>query len=478
MLNRILGEKNSVKRMIMSFSLCLILITMVFGGMILFQSYMADRQYDEMLQNIVSIDRSKGLTGQLKLSAKKYAEARNERDYARFRTEWTELDQKLDVVEDISREPASLLAVRSIRQLLVETDTQVLRIRSGLSGNGTFAQVDERCNNVLYLLDRVQNLEVNHAAAVYPQLNRDFKLLTRLAGVILVLMLLAAITFSMDLHARIYAPIRQLVVGVGEISKGNFQDPDIEIAASDEFDYLATAVNGMKRDLSRLITTREEKMNAERLLKETQFLALQSQVNPHFLFNVLGTATAMALVEGADKTLGIVESISYMLRYSLQSMKTDVTLRDELKMVQTYLFLQNQRFGDRISFFVEMDDTIPDVPVPGMTVQPIVENAVIHGCENMESGGWLKVACKLDTEENCAVVTVENNGGVILQTQIQAFYSGQSVPHGRKTTGIGLGNVRDRLRHFYDREGLMDCAVTNEKINVVTLRYPMGGGET
>jgi len=67
MLNRILGEKNSVKRMIMSFSLCFILVTMVFGGMILFQSYMADRQYDEMLQNIVSIDRSKGLTGQLKL---------------------------------------------------------------------------------------------------------------------------------------------------------------------------------------------------------------------------------------------------------------------------------------------------------------------------------------------------------------------------------------------------------------------------
>lgn len=478
MLNRILGEKNSVKRMIMSFSLSFILVTMAFGGMILFQSRMADRQYDEMLQNIVSIDRSEELIGQLKLSAKKYEEARSERDYTRFGTEREELDRKLDVVEALSREPASLLAVRSIRQLLVEMDVQMQRIRSDEGEYDTLARADERYANVRYLLDRVQNLEVNHAAAIYPQLNRDIGALTRLAGVILVLMLAAAVAFSVDLHARIYAPVRQLVRGVGEISKGNFQAPDIEIAASGEFDYLATAVNGMKRDLSHLITTREEKMNAERLLRETQFLALQSQVNPHFLFNVLGAATAMALREGADKTLDIVESISYMLRYSLQAMKTDVSLKDEMKMVQTYLFLQNQRFGDRIAFSVEMDERIPGVPVPGMTVQPIVENAVIHGCENMESGGWLKVDCRLDEEESCAVVTVENNGGVFSPAQLQTFYGGQDVPHSKKSTGIGLTNVRDRMRYFYDREGLMDCAVTEENINVVTLRYPMGGRES
>ena len=475
MLNQILGEKNSVKRMILHFSLGFILVMMAFGAMILFQSHIAIRQYDEIVQNIVSVEESKELVRQIKLSAKKYVEARNERDYTYLQADREELDRQLDVIEELSREQDSLLAIQDIRQLLEKTDSQVLQVRGGEGKYDYLARLEDRYDNMMYLLDRVQNLEANHAAEVYPQLSRDMASLTKVAGVILLLMLLAALAFSVNFHARIYVPIIQLVRGVREISKGNFQDPDIKISSTDEFDYLATAVNGMKRDLSHLIETREAKINAERLLKETQFLALQSQVNPHFLFNVLAAATASALMEGADKTLDIVESISYMLRYSLQSMKTNVSLRDEIKMVQTYLFLQNQRFGDRITFSVEFDEAIPDMPVPGMTVQPIVENAVIYGCERMESGGWLRVACRLDAGGDDAVVTVENNGGVLTEAQIQAFRSGESVPHSGRSTGIGMCNVRDRLRYFYDRQGLMDCAVVDGTVNVVTLRYPMDG---
>ena len=459
MLNQILGEKNSVKRMILHFSLGFILVMMAFGAMILFQSHIAIRQYDEIVQNIVSVEESKELVRQIKLSAKKYVEARNARDYTYLQADREELDRQLDVIEELSREQDSLLAIQDIRQLLEKTDSQVLQVRGGEGKYDYLARLEDRYDNMMYLLDRVQNLEANHAAEVYPQLSRDMASLTKVAGVI-------------------YVPIIQLVRGVREISKGNFQDPDIKISSTDEFDYLATAVNGMKRDLSHLIETREAKINAERLLKETQFLALQSQVNPHFLFNVLAAATASALVEGADKTLDIVESISYMLRYSLQSTKTSVSLRDEIKMVQTYLFLQNQRFGDRITFSVEFDEEMPDVPIPGMTVQPIVENAVVHGCEKLGSGGWLKVTCRLDAEGPWAVVTVENNGGVLTDAQLQAFYAGESIPHSGKTTGIGLVNVRDRMRYFYDRQGLMDCAVEDGAVTVVTLRYPAEGGDS
>lgn len=473
MYSQIFGEKNSVKRAMMNFCVFLVLIALVFGSMVVVQSHIAAEQYDELLQNIVSIESSKKLLEQVQLSVKKYAQARSEQDYAEFEKNRDALEDRLQVIRDISRDPSSSMAVDRAQHLLVKADAQVLRIRSGEGEYDELVLADEWYNNVLYLLNRVQNLEVNCAADIYPQLSQNMKTLTKLAGAVLVLMLLAAAAFSADFHARIYAPIRQLVTGVGEISKGNFQAPDIEVSTGDEFHYLATAVNGMKRDLSHMITTREEKLNAERLLKEAQFLALQSQVNPHFLFNVLGAATAMALQEGADKTLDIVESISYMLRYSLQAAKTNVSLRDEIKMVQTYLFLQNQRFGDRIAFSVEVQEPLPEVSVPGMTVQPIVENAVVHGCEKLRSGGWLKVRCGVDAQARCAVVTVENNGGVLSPEQISAFRAGVSIPHSEKTTGIGLLNVRDRMQFFYDREDLMDCETVDGRSSIVTLRYPM-----
>lgn len=475
MLNRILGQKNSVKRVIMTFSLCFILVTMLFGGMILIQSHMAVRKYDEIIQNIVSIEESKSLLGQMKLSARKYAEAHNDRDYAYVQESRTALKSHLDVIRKISRDSSSQAAMENIDVLLANADRQMMYMRNGEGTERTLPQVETQYDNILYLLNRVQNLEVTSAAEVYPQLSASMNALTRVAAVTLVLMLLASIAFSADFHKRVYDPIRQLVRGVDAVSKGDFQSPDIEIGSSDEMEYLASAVNEMKRELSHLIAAREEKLKAERLLKETQFLALQSQVNPHFLFNTLGMATAVALLEGADKTLGIIESIAYMLRYSLQAMKTDVTLRDEMRMVETYLFLQNQRFGDRITFCMEVDENLPDVPVPGMTVQPIVENAMIHGCEKLDSGGWIKVGCHLDPEGKEAVVTVENNGGVLSEKQIQAFYEGGQVPHAGKTTGIGLVNVRERMQFFYDRSGLMDCRRADGNTNVVILRYPMDG---
>ena len=472
-LRSVFGEKNSVKRTITMFSLVFIVITIFSNATGLLQSRVASRQYDEMLQGVMAVNESKSVVQQIKISAKTYAETRNVLDYTEFWKLREELKKELAIIEENSGDISSIAALQRIEQILEKSDAQ---IKDSYERDIKFlnvAQMEDDYTNVIYLLDRVQNLEVTYASTIYPKLTRAQNILTTAILVILVLMVLMMVEFSAGLHRQIYVPITRLVRNVREISKGNFAEPDIQLDSHNELNYLASAVNGMKKDLSLLIAAREEKMNTERLLKETQFMALQSQVNPHFLFNVLGSATAMALKESADKTLDILESISYMLRYSLQSMKTDVTLRDEMRMVQNYLFLQKQRFGDRMSFTVEFDEEIPNTPIPGMTVQPLVENAVIHGCEKIAEGGWLKVTCSMDQGKGNAVVTVQNNGAVISEKQLQAFRDGGNIPHSKKTTGIGLGNVRDRMRHFYDRAGLMDCEVLHETINVVILRYPV-----
>ena len=472
-LRSVFGEKNSVKRTITIFSLTFIVITIFSNATGLLQSRVASRQYDEILQGVMAVNESKSVVQQIKLSAKNYAETRNVLDYTEFWELREELRKELTIIEENSGESSSIVALQRIEQLLEKSDAQ---IRDSYERDIKFldvTQMEDDYTNVIYLLDRVQNLELTCASTIYPKLNHSLNVLTTAILVILVLMVLMMVEFSAELQRQIYVPITRLVRNVREISKGNFEEPDIQMDSHNELNYLATAVNGMKKNLSLLIAAREEKANTERLLKETQFMALQSQVNPHFLFNILVSATATALKENADETVDILESISYMLRYSLQSMKKDVTLRDEMRMVETYLFLQHQRFRNRMSFSTEFDDRIPNMPIPGMTVQPLVENAVIHGCERIAEGGWLKVHCTFDEENQRAVVTIQNNGAVISEEQIQAFRSGQNIPHSKKTTGIGLGNVRDRMRHFYERSDLMECEVLDGTVNMVTLRYPV-----
>lgn len=473
MINRIRGEKNSIKRTIIHYGLCFILVALSISAMVLFHYNIAVQQYDKILQNVVLVDGSKDLVEQMKRSTQKFADTREWRDYEQIQAGQKTLRENLDLLSGICKNPTSQLAIQSIFSLLELSDDQLNCLALGDRECAETAGLLEHDEQILYLLNRVQNLEVTRAAEVYPQLSQHMTALTRVSVIMLILIFLTTIASFFSLCAQIYTPLRHLVDNVREISKGNFDEPDIEVTGHDELNYVASAVNEMKKDLSHLISAREEKLEMEKRLKEAQFHALQTQVNPHFLFNVLSVATAKALTEGADETLDVVESISYMLRYSLQSMKADVTLRDEMKMVQVYLFLQHQRFGNRQKFTIEVDDTVLDVRVPGMTVQPIVENAIIHGCDLMEEGGWVEVRCKADDHRQYAVVSVENNGGVLSAAQMQAFHEGRDIPHGGKTSGIGLGNVRDRMRGFYDCPDLMDCAVTERNTTVVTMRYPM-----
>lgn len=469
----VLGEKNSIKRTIIVFSLIFILVTIFSNFIMVFQFHVASRQYEHMLQSVMSADESQRKIHQLKSFVKDYAETRNPHNYLLYQEKRRELDEELAIINEKAGDPSSIYALQSIYSLLEKTDETMDMVYRGKISFLNVSHMDENYDNILYMLSRVQNLEIAYAEEVYPHLDETLNLLAIVVIVILSLMVLMMVEFSARLHIHMYLPISRLVKNVREISKGNFNEPDIQIESYDELNYLSVAVNGMKKDLSLVIAAREEKINTERLLKETQFMALQSQVNPHFLFNVLGSATAMALKESADMTLDILESISYMLRYSLQSMKTNVSLRDEMRMVENYLFLQKQRFGDRIVFSMEIDDKALNTTIPGMTVQPLVENAMIHGCEKVAEGGWLKVICKLVPEEACVMVVIQNNGDIFSDEQLHAFRTGQNIPHGKTTTGIGLGNVRDRMHYYYNRTNLVECEVLDGSINIVRLRYPI-----
>lgn len=144
-------------------------------------------------------------------------------------------------------------------------------------------------------------------------------------------------------------------------------------------------------------------------MRETEYKALQAQINPHFLFNCLDTISLTALTEGAEETQELIFALSDLLRNLLKHTEEVITLREEMKYVEDYLFLQKARFADRIQVVTQVDEGVWNARIPKFILQPLVENAVVHGLEPSLTGGTLTITAGKD-EKNDLVITVADTG--------------------------------------------------------------------
>jgi hypothetical protein len=180
------------------------------------------------------------------------------------------------------------------------------------------------------------------------------------------------------------------------------------------------------------------------LLKETEIKALQAQINPHFLFNVLNTIAWKAEIEGKSDIYQMALSLGELLRANILSIDKDfVTLREELDYTQYYVYLQQQRFGDKFTMKIENEGVADDFLLPRFSIQPLVENAILHGFEpKPDEGEKCLLTIAISPQNEGVSVTVRDNGvGFPADFEIERL-----VPSGRGThTHIGLRNLRERL---------------------------------
>ncbi len=198
---------------------------------------------------------------------------------------------------------------------------------------------------------------------------------------------------------------------------------------------------------ARLIEEIKVRTELEEALKFMELKALQSQVNPHFLFNTLTTIAGVALFEDAEETNDLLQAMSRLLRYSLRMIGQSVSLSEELNNVDDYLAIQRVRFGSRIAVDIRVNENTLTTQIPVLTLQPIVENAIIHGLESLEEG---HLSLTADREGEYVVIKVSDNGVGIARERLQQLAENKADSTGRShTTGIGLSNVHKRLQHFF-----------------------------
>ncbi|MDN5344071.1 MAG: hypothetical protein PWQ18_182 [Clostridia bacterium] len=209
----------------------------------------------------------------------------------------------------------------------------------------------------------------------------------------------------------------------------------------------------------------------EQALKDAELKALQSQVNPHFLFNALNTIARLALFEGAATTEKMVRSLARLMRYSLYQVKETVTLAEEIAAVRDYLFIQQTRFPDRVQGQVSVEEGILEARVPCMILQPLVENAVIHGLEPREKGGEITVTGRRVGEQ----VHIEiKDDGVGIPPEVQkAIFDLQVRGSGKgQVSGLGIVNVFRRLQHHFGGNCALDVSSTPGKGTCIQLSFP------
>lgn len=196
-----------------------------------------------------------------------------------------------------------------------------------------------------------------------------------------------------------------------------------------------------------LMAQQQVQLNTEKLLSQAEFKALQSQINPHFLFNTLNAVSQLAILEGGNQTAEAIFSLSALLRRCLKKNDSLPPLKEEVDNISEYLTIKKLLYRDRIQYICDVDPGCLSLRVPLFTLQPLVENALLHGLEPKPEGGTLTLSIR--REGAFIVVRVEDDGLGCSQEQVSQA-AACPPDHGRSDlTGIGMGNVMRRLANHF-----------------------------
>lgn len=292
------------------------------------------------------------------------------------------------------------------------------------------------------------------------------------ANLTILCMTSALVTLLVFLLTRgITDPLQRLAEAAEQVANGSLVAEVSGPVTNDEVGIVTAAFNQMvvslkdnmeqaRQRIALESAMKEKQLLMEAHLKDTQLKYLQSQINPHFLFNTLNACAQLAMLEGADRTCTYVQNVADFYRYNVRKKDGVATLAEEIGLVNNYIYIINVRFSGEIHFIKEIEEGVTDVPMPAMILQPLVENSINHGLRDVE---WeKKIWLSVYRENDRICVSVRDNGIGISPEQTQSILNNDLNGNGLQehTTGVGLRNVIGRLRLFYNRDDVMEITST------------------
>ena len=357
-----------------------------------------------------------------------------------------------DYENDINNEKFKIYADNNKRNYGEVTETE-----SNYDSNNYTVNLYTRCNNQQFTyIVKLNRMEV---------LNESFTYVYIYVLIILITILSAALTFYY-FYRNINKPISDLMEMSEKIEEGEYGITLPAFEGNKEFGKLIDTFNHMSLGL-------EESFNRiyaeEVALRDANMQALQSQINPHFLNNTLEIINWKARMSGNYDVSGMIESLGVMMEATMNRKKEKfITIEEELKYVDAYLYIIHQRFGSRFHFDKDVDENLLNLKIPRLIVQPIVENAVEHGGDKE---GNIIGSLKIYADYNNLYIVVHNNGNMTEadKAKIEILLSDQKLEE--NVHNIGIRNVNMRLKLLYgENSGLsienIDDNLTESKLKI------------
>lgn len=267
--------------------------------------------------------------------------------------------------------------------------------------------------------------------------------------------------------------INTLKSAMGRVARGQFNIEE-KMVGTDEigeaYDELYETSQSLQKLIDEVYVHKIKEERWYRQQKESEFKMLSSQINPHFLYNTLEMIRMKALVNKDPDVATLIKKLSKMMRQALERTDRPVALKDELSLIKNYLEIQAMRFGDHFSYTVEVEPGLDDYKVFPLLIQPIVENAIVHGLEPKEERGHLTLTIVDDGKD--ITIAVHDNGVGMTPKRLTEVRQGLTVTEHLNGRRIGIRNVHQRMMLYYGQEYGLTIKSTINVGTTMTLRLP------
>jgi two-component system, sensor histidine kinase YesM len=281
------------------------------------------------------------------------------------------------------------------------------------------------------------------------ELNSEIFSFNRLMTLVILMCTILSIIAALFLSEDFSRPISQLVKSMSIVKSGNF-NIDLTYKRKDEFAFLMKHYKDMMKQIEELIDelyeSERKKHKAELKMKDAELKALLAQINPHFLYNTLDSINWLAIKYNVEDISVMVRSLSNFFRYSLNSGKNIITLADEKNQIMNYLQIQHSRFKEKLDYYIEFKPEIDECYTVKLILQPLVENAIVHGIEENNNPGFIGIVGKVVNDE--IQIKIWDNGLGANVDELNKMLEDNSIAK----NSLGIRNVNDRIKHFFGEE--------------------------
>ena len=333
-----------------------------------------------------------------------------------------------------------------------------------------YNRLTEINNAIIKTSDEYFRLLTDELAEVRSDIDRERSILQGISWVIVLFCLIMISWLTYSIFRSITRPINEIVQNINEIKSGNYNLQKIA-SVNDEMNILCIALQDMaltvkknqenekrQTELERKLLIKEnESLRKDEILASSELRSLQNQLNPHFLFNTFNMIYQKALEENSKSTIEMIEKMTECMRYTLSNRSRTTTLDMEINFIRNYLFIQSKRFEDRIQFEFNVEKNVPDIKIPSMIIEPLIDNAIRHGLSDMESGGEISV--NITFADDHVYIRVEDNGKGMDVDEVEKLILNNFEKDDEKyEDSYGLYNLARRLKMYFGDEAAINIS--------------------